>query len=211
MSQYNRVPQISSTTKINLEDEEILDSLHNIPSNLDPALNGRTSRTFLSTNPAKTPDVSLLDPDTFRRLSTSTISSIGRARSVSPYPTPPPSPRTWKATFINFWHQNQGLFLVTFSQLFGALMNVTTRLLELEGEGMHPFQILFVRQGLTVILCSVWMWWSKVPYFPLGKKEVRGLLVARSFSGFFGIFGMYCKFVSFLVLASYFAAIVFII
>lgn len=68
---------------------------------------------------------------------------------------------------------------------------------------MHPFQILFIRQGLTVILCSVWMWWSKVPDFPLGKKEVRGLLVARSFSGFFGIFGMYCEFVSFLTFTYY--------
>lgn len=82
---------------------------------------------------------------------------------------------------------------MTFSQLFGALMNVTTRLLELEGEGMHPFQVLFARQGLTVIFCTAWMWWNKVPDFPLGKKEVRGLLVARSVTGFFGIFGMYCK------------------
>ena len=35
------------------------------------------------------------------------------------------------------------------SQFFGALMNVATRLLELDGEGMHPFQVLFVRMGMT--------------------------------------------------------------
>jgi hypothetical protein len=73
-------------------------------------------------------------------------------------------------------------------------MNVATRLLELDGEGMHPFQVLFVRMGLTMILCCAYMWYTKVPYFPLGKKEVRKFLVVRGLSGFFGIFGMYCKF-----------------
>ncbi|KAF8855087.1 hypothetical protein BDZ45DRAFT_596098 [Acephala macrosclerotiorum] len=151
------------------------------------------NRTFLSPNPTKTADVSLLDPEAFRRLSISTISSYGRARSVSPYPGAqhPGQPRTWRNAWKRFWEQNQGLFLVAISQLFGALMNVTTRLLELEGEGMDPFQILFARQGLTVIFCTAWMWWMQVPGFPLGKKELRGLLVARSVTGFFGIFGMY--------------------
>lgn len=72
-------------------------------------------------------------------------------------------------------------------------MNVTTRLLELEGEGMDPFQVLFARQGLTVFLCTAYMWWTRVEDFPLGKREVRGLLVVRSVTGFFGIFGMYCR------------------
>lgn len=84
--------------------------------------------------------------------------------------------------------------MVTFAQLFGALMNVTARLLELEGDGMKPFQLLFVRQGLTAILCTAWMWWQKVPDFPLGAKGIRKLLIIRSCSGFFGIYGMYCKF-----------------
>jgi hypothetical protein len=188
----------SSTTKLALtENAEIYDSLHNIPSNFDLALNGGMSRTFLSSNPPKGTETSLLDPEAFRRLSVSTASSIAGARSVSPYPyasaSHPSSPRTWKALFLGFWQQNQGLFLVTFSQLFGALMNATTRVLELEGEGMHPFQILFARQGLTAMFCTAWMWWSGVEDFPLGKRGVRGLLVARACFGFFGIFGMYCE------------------
>lgn len=73
-------------------------------------------------------------------------------------------------------------------------MNVTTRLLELEGEGMHPFQILFARQGLTTIFCSLWMWKTRVPDFPLGKPGIRYLLCIRAVTGFFGIYGMYCKF-----------------
>lgn len=72
-------------------------------------------------------------------------------------------------------------------------MNVTTRLLELEGEGMNPMQILFVRMGLTGLCCCIYMWWNDVPDFPLGPKAVRKLLVARGLTGFFGIFGMYCK------------------
>ena len=70
-------------------------------------------------------------------------------------------------------------------------MNVSTRLLELEGEGMHPFQILFARMGLTLIFCCAWMYWKRVPDFPLGPKGIRMLLVARGLTGFFGIYGMY--------------------
>ncbi|KUJ12049.1 uncharacterized protein LY89DRAFT_688522 [Mollisia scopiformis] len=199
MSQYTQLPQTSSTTKILLDDE---DHSHSLPSHFDLALNGNggtttTTSSFLSPKQA-TYASSLLDPDAFRRLSISTISSLARPRSVSPYPPHPhphPSslqgPRTWKSALHQIWQQNQGLFLVTFSQLFGALMNVTTRLLELEGEGMHPFQVLFARQGLTVLFCTAWMWWTRVPDFPLGKRGVRALLVARSVTGFFGIFGMY--------------------
>jgi hypothetical protein len=91
-------------------------------------------------------------------------------------------------SLVSFWTRNRGVLLVGLSQLFGALMNLTARLLELEGDGMHPFQVLFARQGLTTICCCVYMWWTKVPDFPLGKKEVRWLLVVRGVSGFFGIF-----------------------
>jgi hypothetical protein len=68
-------------------------------------------------------------------------------------------------------------------------MNVTTRLLEIEGnkgEGLHPFQILFARMSITVVLASAWMYYKKTPHFPLGKPEVRWLLAARGFGGFFG-------------------------
>jgi hypothetical protein len=47
--------------------------------------------------------------------------------------------------------------------------------------------------SITLLLCCCYMWYMKTPYFPLGMKEVRWLLVARGFGGFFGVFGMYCK------------------
>lgn len=188
--QYNSRREISTH---NYDDhDDYLESLQNIPSNFDLALNGSgTNRTYLSPHTTKETSTSLLEPDTLRRLSVSTISTMGRARSLSPYPHTSSPPQTWRDKAWDFWDKNQGLFLVTFSQLFGALMNVTTRLLELEGEGMHPFQILFARQGLTAIFCTAWMWYRKVPDFPLGKRAIRGLLCVRSLTGFFGIFGMY--------------------
>lgn len=95
-------------------------------------------------------------------------------------------------------------------------MNLTTRLLELEGNhgaGMHPFQvtnngakfvtsanvrqILFVRMGITIVLATTYMWYSQTPHFPFGLPEVRWLLGARAVGGFFGVFGMYCTFLAF--------------
>lgn len=73
-------------------------------------------------------------------------------------------------------------------------MNVAARVLETEKDGMHPFQILFVRMGMTTILCCLYMWYKKVEHFPLGQKKIRGLLVCRGLVGFFGIFGMYCEY-----------------
>jgi drug/metabolite transporter (DMT)-like permease len=70
-------------------------------------------------------------------------------------------------------------------------MNLAARFLELEGQGMHPFQILFARMGLTTILSCIYMYKTKVPHFPLGPREVRWLLVARGLSGFFGIYGIW--------------------
>ena len=69
------------------------------------------------------------------------VSSSRRLLSRSPAP----SPRTWKQAFRLFWARNRGLTLVMLSQLFGVMMNVTIRLLEMNGtsgSGMHPFQVL---------------------------------------------------------------------
>jgi len=40
-----------------------------------------------------------------------------------------------------FWTRNKGIVAMLVSQFFGTLMGLTTRFLELEGEGMHPFQV----------------------------------------------------------------------
>lgn len=91
------------------------------------------------------------------------------------------------------------MILVAFSQFFGALMNLAARILEFDGSadpsgtgtGMHPFQILFARMSITTICSCVYMYFTKVPHFPLGAKDVRWLLVIRGVTGFFGIFPLW--------------------
>ena len=64
-------------------------------------------------------------------------------RSPSPSPAPSPSKR-WNRRLVDFWAKNKGLALVVISQLFGVMMNVTTRLLEMDshhGPRLHPFQV----------------------------------------------------------------------
>ncbi|KAK6005565.1 hypothetical protein QM012_007207 [Aureobasidium pullulans] len=100
----------------------------------------------------------------------------------------------WQAKLHASWVRNAGLFYMLLAQVFGVMMNVTTRLLEIEGnkgKGLHPFQILFARMSITVVLSSLYMWYAKTPHFPLGHREVRWLLVARGLGGFWGVFGMY--------------------
>ncbi|RFU27793.1 hypothetical protein B7463_g8530, partial [Scytalidium lignicola] len=178
-------------------DEGFDELLHGLPSNFDIALNGGSDANGLLAPPSKERDNSLLDPNAFRRASFSTISTLSRA--ASPYPTYPSSAHSPNATISErvrayadeFWQRNQGLVYVALSQFFGALMNVATRLLEIEDGGMQPFQILFARMSVTVVLASLWMWWKKTPDFPLGARKVRWLLVLRGLSGFFGVYGTY--------------------
>lgn len=130
--------------------------------------------------------------DEFRRLSL----------SPSPCPSPIPmgrfhehgndfqldvTPTRWQ----KFWLQNKPAALVALSQFFGALMNLSARLLELEGNGMHPVQVLLMRQSMTACCCLMYMWWTGTPDFPFGKREIRWLLMLRGFSGFFGIYGVW--------------------
>lgn len=130
----------------------------------------------------------------FRRLSLSPAPS----GKLSPIPSGPYNPFDGQTVPIGrtpyykrFWANHKPALLVALSQLFGATMNLTARLLELEGDGMHPVQVLFMRQSITSVCCLLYMWWMQTPDFPFGRKDIRWLLFARGFSGFFGIFGMW--------------------
>lgn len=59
---------------------------------------------------------------------------------------------------------------------------------------LAPHQILFARMTVTFVLSSVYMWYTRVPYFPLGMKEVRQLLLFRGVAGFIGVYGLYCRY-----------------
>jgi len=136
-----------------------------------------------------------LSPDTISNLSVEEYAQLQPIRSRESIALPATPPRTgWRGRLDRFWIRNKGLAFMLLAQVFGVLMNVTTRLLEIEGnkgKGMHPVHILFVRMGITFFLASAYMWYYSTPHFPFGAKEVRWLLVARGLGGFWGVFGMY--------------------
>ncbi|OAQ98778.1 hypothetical protein LLEC1_05574 [Akanthomyces lecanii] len=93
-----------------------------------------------------------------------------------------------------FYQNNIGLFFVFLAQIFASIMAMTTRLLETGFDTkFHALQIIFVRMIVTAGIGSAYMWYKKVPGFPLGPPGVRGLLVLRGAAGTIGLFGLYCK------------------
>ncbi|KAI0382642.1 hypothetical protein F5Y04DRAFT_252017 [Hypomontagnella monticulosa] len=91
-----------------------------------------------------------------------------------------------------FFDRNIGLFFVFMAQVFASLMTMTTRLLETGFEKkFHALQIIFVRMLATSVLGCLYMWFKNVPDFPLGRRDVRGLLILRGFAGYTGLFCSY--------------------
>jgi hypothetical protein len=74
-------------------------------------------------------------------------------------------------------------------------MNTAAKILTGNNDGpqFHALQIIFVRMLCTTILGSLYMWFNRVPDFPLGQHGIRRLLVLRGTAGFIGLFGLYCK------------------
>ncbi|KAL3599897.1 hypothetical protein FPOAC2_04125 [Fusarium poae] len=122
--------------------------------------------------------------------------------AVSPSPSTSSftsSIETSESDFTSLWEKlqdvysrNIGLFYVLLAQLFASIMSMTTRLLSTGFETkFHALQIIFVRMLATALIGSFYMWREKVPDFPFGPREVRGLLVLRGMAGSVGLFGLY--------------------
>ena len=91
------------------------------------------------------------------------------------------------------WRNNKGVFLILLAQATGSTMDAIVRFLQQGGHSMHPFQVIFARMSITALLSTLYMWYTKVPDFPLGAPAVRGWLILRALAGFFGLFCLYCK------------------
>ncbi|GAB7356895.1 hypothetical protein MBLNU459_g7757t2 [Dothideomycetes sp. NU459] len=96
-----------------------------------------------------------LSPDTLSNLSVDEFEQLRPRRSRSPRHHRSSSgtrhkflgPAGWRNKLHAIWIRNLGLLYMLFAQVFGTLMNVTTRLLEVEGnkgKGLHPFQVRVV-------------------------------------------------------------------
>jgi drug/metabolite transporter (DMT)-like permease len=100
--------------------------------------------------------------------------------------------RSWADALRAFCHRNLGLLLVFVAQMFASIMAMTTRLLATSFETkFHALQIIFVRMLFTGLIGSAYMWYKQVPGFPLGPRQVRGLLIIRGMAGSIGLFGLY--------------------
>ncbi|KAK6003713.1 hypothetical protein QM012_009484 [Aureobasidium pullulans] len=93
--------------------------------------------------------------------------------------------------FDSVWRNNKGVFLILLAQATGSTMDAIVRFLQQGGHGMHPFQVIFARMSITALLSTIYMWYTKVPDFPLGAPAVRGWLILRALAGFFGLFCLY--------------------
>ncbi|KAF1843487.1 uncharacterized protein K460DRAFT_357210 [Cucurbitaria berberidis CBS 394.84] len=100
--------------------------------------------------------------------------------------------RSTRQSLKAFYDRNFGLFLVFLAQTCGSIMNTAAKLLANDPTiKFHALQIIFIRMLSTTILGSSYMWYHKVPDFPLGPRGVRKYLVLRGAAGFMGIFGLY--------------------
>ncbi|KAI0467248.1 hypothetical protein F4859DRAFT_518199 [Xylaria cf. heliscus] len=103
------------------------------------------------------------------------------------------SERNWWQHVREFCERNFGLFLVFSAQSFGSVMSTAAKLLTSKDSPnqFHALHIIFVRMLATAILGSLYMWYKKVPNFPLGPRNMFPLLVLRGTAGFIGLFGLY--------------------
>ncbi|VEU23526.1 DEKNAAC104746 [Brettanomyces naardenensis] len=90
---------------------------------------------------------------------------------------------------------NMGVTLTLISQLFNSLMILFCKLLLMDkdfDEPMHPFQILFIRMGITYVGCALYlMVYKRDKDFPLGPRGYRKYMLGR---GVGGCIGVACKY-----------------
>lgn len=101
----------------------------------------------------------------------------------------------------SFLSRHKPSVVVLASQLSAAVVHGVVKALE-NGRGLDvesrrgpidPFQILMIRMLITGIACSIYLWYRRVPEFPLGPRDVRPLLLFRAIGGVLGAGGMYCE------------------
>jgi hypothetical protein len=124
------------------------------PSKTASKLSAKSETEHLTVPQHFAADLRAPSPDTLSNLSVDEINERRRSRSPLYFSGSRHASRSralpssiWgsvKSGLNRFWIKNKGVALVLVSQIFGTLMNVTTRLLEVEGNngsGMHPFQV----------------------------------------------------------------------
>ena len=150
---------VSAEGSVAVEESSPKKAIYNSASSV--ADNGRSSVIIKNKVSQPYPDIAAHhtpspDSDTIYDVSTYSVRSEHEGRTGRPFtlsaegnrlaslPPAAPRPTTWKRKAKASWASNKGLALVMLAQLFAVMMNVTTRLLEMDGThgaGMHPFQV----------------------------------------------------------------------
>lgn len=84
----------------------------------------------------------------------------------------------------------RGAFLILLAEFLMSVMNAVARYLETslpQGRKFHPFHVMFWRMIVTCSCCLAYGFYSKVPDFPFGKRNLWPILILRACSGFVGI------------------------
>jgi len=98
--------------------------------------------------------------------------------------------KTGMHSLAEFFRRNSGLCYMCASQFGGAIMNVSTRVLETKSAShMHPLQILFARMIITCAACFFYCYVRHINV--LGPKEFRLVLLGRAVFGFMAVYGLY--------------------
>ncbi|KAF2703368.1 hypothetical protein K504DRAFT_495510 [Pleomassaria siparia CBS 279.74] len=98
-----------------------------------------------------------------------------------------PGENVWQTIY----RENKGAILILLAEVSGSSMDAMARFLQLGENKFHPLQVIVARMGITFVLSSLYMWWTKVPDLPFGAPNVRGWLLLRAAFGFFGIYCLY--------------------
>ncbi|CCU82867.1 /hypothetical membrane protein [Blumeria hordei DH14] len=95
------------------------------------------------------------------------------------------------SNFKRLWLDNRGAVLVLCAEACGSCMDAIARYLQLGENAMHPFQVIFARMSMTLVLSTTYMLWTKGPKFMMGHAKIRSWLICRALFGFFGLFCLY--------------------
>ncbi|KAA8908369.1 hypothetical protein FN846DRAFT_1011185 [Sphaerosporella brunnea] len=86
-----------------------------------------------------------------------------------------------------------GVMWLLLTEFIASVMALMTRYLEIQKEArpLHPMNIISWRMTAAFVVCLLIGWLKKVPHFPLGRRDLRGLLCLRGLGGFVGVVGFY--------------------
>jgi len=96
-----------------------------------------------------------------------------------------------KSFIRQLYTDNIGLLLIVASQGFFACMDFFVKLLTALDKPVPALELIWIRMFITYICCMTYMLFNKIEYPWTGPPGVRGLLVIRGVSGFFGLIGIY--------------------